>query len=655
MKHCENVFLIMKCSVIIILVSAAIFVLMTDIVREQEGKGKVALHSIALNKTSYNLNVEESEKTFASALYSNGFKKNISKFSTYSTSNPNIAAVDSSGVITGVGSGTAEITVIYEGLTETVSVSVSEKKLTINVKDYGAYGDGIHDDTNSFHQAIDDLADNGGGDIFIPSGTYILQPIFLKPNIALVGQNRDQVILKLADEAQDGYTRLITMDNNTKVESITCDGNYQNHPNGTEHMHCIFAFDKNNLVIKNNRLMNAVGDGISISGSRKTSRYVTVSNNMILENQRSQLVVEQANHLFIFNNTITSKTGRPGIHFEPWEEIQFFDAVITNNNIITNSKEYCVLLAGSDSGLAKKSHPGFFYHGIEFSHNTVEGPECSLLVMDTSDAEIYNNKLLISDIFVWRRNKNLSIHNNYIEGENGVRMEGGENGHLVSFGTIIYQNTIHSFVDGINVAAGAKNTTITNNKISGMKKGSGIALFASNSIVDTTVTDNVFSNFRDGVKTSSVKNEEVKGLTVSHNRFIDNNGYALSLQGEGSNVKMESNHITRTSGVYFLIEPRMSINKVSVKDNVITGGSKGIYQSEIGKGLLAHVVISDNEISETTGVPDGHSTGAAIEFYSDSGKVKNITISGNFLIDNEVNEIRVPDSLLRSVKENRIN
>src|SRR5690606_34296686 len=131
---------------------------------------------------------------------------------------------------------------------------------------------------------------------------------------------------------------------------------------------------------------------------------------------------------------------------------------------------------------------------------------------DTSDAEIYNNKLLISDIFVWRRNKNLSIHNNYIEGENGVRMEGGENGHLVSFGTIIYQNTIHSFVDGINVAAGAKNTTITNNKISGMKKGSGIALFASNSIVDTTVTDNVFSNFRDGVKTSSVKNEEVEGL-----------------------------------------------------------------------------------------------------------------------------------------------
>ena len=102
------------------------------------------------------------------------------------------------------------------------------------------------------------------------------------------------------------------MNDNTKIRNITCDGNFQKHPNGVEHMHCIFAYDKDNILIDNNRLINAVGDGISISGSLKASNYVTISNNIVEENQRSQIVIEQVNHLRIYNNKISSVTGRPG-------------------------------------------------------------------------------------------------------------------------------------------------------------------------------------------------------------------------------------------------------------------------------------------------------------------------------------------------------
>ena len=64
----------------------------------------------------------------------------------------------------------------------------------------------------------------------------------------------------------------------------------------------------------------------SISGSKAASDFVVISNNIVEENQRSQIVIEQVNNLKIINNKISSLTGRPGIHFEPWEEMQYFIA-----------------------------------------------------------------------------------------------------------------------------------------------------------------------------------------------------------------------------------------------------------------------------------------------------------------------------------------
>jgi len=642
-----------RLSVLLLAVVFLIIIYSSD--RSEKVDMEVFLTSIKLNKTSFKLKINESQPIFATAVYSDDSQKNIMKESNYSTSNASVVAVDNSGTIIGVGVGSANITVKYKEFAETVSITVSDESFNINVKDYGAYGDGRHDDTKSFQQAIDDLAANGGGDVFVPAGTYILQPIFLKPNINLIGENSDTVILKLSNDAPDDYTRLITMDNNTKIQSITCDGNYQNHPNGTEHMHCIFASDKNNLIIEDNTLMNAVGDGISISGSKKNSNYIVISNNTILENQRSQIVIEQANHLLISNNTISSKTGRPGIHFEPWEKMQFYNAVITKNTIVTNSNEYCVLLAGSDSGMAGKSSSGYFFHGIEFSQNSIEGPFCSLLIMDTAGAKVYKNTLYVSDVFVWRKNEDLSVYNNEIRGTNGIRMEGGENGQLVSNRTVIYENTIRSAVDGINITAGAKNTTISDNKFSGLKDGAGVHLFASDDIVNTIVSNNTFKNYFDGVKASSIRKTYIDRLTVTHNDFSDNDGYAMTVQGESHHVKMDSNVITNTSGVFLLLEQAMSMSDISITNNKITGGKRGIYQSQSGKGSLDGLTISGNRISNTTGEKAEGARGAAIEFDIHSNPHKNVSIKENMLRNNAVNEILIPDSLLKSVKDNRIN
>lgn len=52
-----------------------------------------------------------------------------------------------------------------------------------NVKDFGAQGDGVTDDTSSIQQAMDYIIDSGGGTLFFPKGIYILDSIKTMHNV----------------------------------------------------------------------------------------------------------------------------------------------------------------------------------------------------------------------------------------------------------------------------------------------------------------------------------------------------------------------------------------------------------------------------------------------------------------------------------------
>ena len=59
----------------------------------------------------------------------------------------------------------------------------------VNVKDWGAYGDGVHDDTAAIQAAIDAVQKAGGGTVYVPPGTYHTSSslIISENNVALVG------------------------------------------------------------------------------------------------------------------------------------------------------------------------------------------------------------------------------------------------------------------------------------------------------------------------------------------------------------------------------------------------------------------------------------------------------------------------------------
>ncbi len=97
-------------------------------------------------------------------------------------------------------SGSASVGHIGNG-TGPVAMTVQTKlRQTVNVKDYGATGDGTTNDTTAIQNAIN----ASGGIIYFPAGTYSITALTLAAGKQLIGENRETSILKLRSAMTTG-------------------------------------------------------------------------------------------------------------------------------------------------------------------------------------------------------------------------------------------------------------------------------------------------------------------------------------------------------------------------------------------------------------------------------------------------------------------
>ena len=75
-----------------------------------------------------------------------------------------------------------------------------QKKITLNVRDFGATGDGTTKDTAALQQAIDRCWVLGGGEAVVPAGNYLTGAIALKSGV-LLRLEKDAIILGTPDFA----------------------------------------------------------------------------------------------------------------------------------------------------------------------------------------------------------------------------------------------------------------------------------------------------------------------------------------------------------------------------------------------------------------------------------------------------------------------
>lgn len=141
----------------------------------------------------------------------------------------------------------------------------NENAPTYNVKDYGAKGDGVTDDTNAIKAVLNTLVGGVGGIVYFPFGTYIVsETIMVGGNVTICGDGVFNTILKLADNSN---CDVISNDENTvmyyvSIHDIGIDGNARNNSSGSG----ILLHNASDSQIYNVRIANFKEDGIHLAG-----------------------------------------------------------------------------------------------------------------------------------------------------------------------------------------------------------------------------------------------------------------------------------------------------------------------------------------------------------------------------------------------------
>lgn len=130
----------------------------------------------------------------------------------------------------------------------------------IDVKLYGAKGDGATDDATSINAAVTAAAALGGGVVYFPPGTYLIgSPILVPSKVTIHGAGREATVIKIKNGANCDAIKSTNFDSLTltgawdvsdgvlyaiSIKHLTVDGNKANQASGSG----IVLFAKNVLV-----------------------------------------------------------------------------------------------------------------------------------------------------------------------------------------------------------------------------------------------------------------------------------------------------------------------------------------------------------------------------------------------------------------------
>ena len=147
---------------------------------------------------------------------------------------------------------------------ETLKERLDNQQYYINVKTYGALGDGITDDTDAIQNALNEAAANGGGTVYVPSGKYITsKALRVRDNVILVGEGKSSWI---HNDRIIGFERCVVITGN--IGDITSNTSIYDNP---QHAVENISDNANVITVKTGIDNYAVGDIIFILSNEKWS------------------------------------------------------------------------------------------------------------------------------------------------------------------------------------------------------------------------------------------------------------------------------------------------------------------------------------------------------------------------------------------------
>lgn len=422
---------------------------------------------------------------------------------------------------------------------------------TVSVKDFGAIGDGVADDTAAIQAAVDHVNSLGGGVVLFPSGTYGVSAagyytgVQLKTGVylSLYGAK-----IKALSANQPGY-RLINIEqvSNCGVFGGEIQGDRATNTATGEWGHCLhMILNCTNITVKDVRVRDGFGDGIYIG---RQCSDVHVLNCTVTNNRRNNISVVTASNVVIDSCDISYANGtlpECGIDIEPNAgDLPSSNIVITNCNIFGNNKD----------GIGYPAPP----------------PTPLIESSVVSNCHIYNNGrhgILASYVKVLEVS-NCVIRNN---GGDGI-FDSAALATLLNFnGNAIYDNA------GSGIFGFSSNTIITNNQIKGSGQW-GVHWQNGNHV---TISGNLISDSgQDGIYYERAYNSSVIGNTVknSQKHGILITGTSTSSVTRSRKVTVSGNNVAFSglladntySGIYL----DANANTCTVTGNTIAAGTSG--------------------------------------------------------------------------------
>jgi hypothetical protein len=193
-----------------------------------------------------------------------------------------------------------------------------------NVKDFGAKGDGITDDTAAFQKAIDSLPASMQT-LYVPAGTYMIDAVknvMLRSEMVLLMD--PNAVLKAMPNADTHYVVLnIESISNVAIVGGNIVGERNEHQGtGGEWGYGIRIAGSNNVLVRDTKIRDCWGDGMVIMSSSKQyfSSKVDIVDLVSENNRRQGISIGSGRDIAVIRASLGNTNGTPpqaGIDLEP--------------------------------------------------------------------------------------------------------------------------------------------------------------------------------------------------------------------------------------------------------------------------------------------------------------------------------------------------